>query len=325
MLLTALWLLLFVSLVGWLAYQRASLAKATLALGVLLAAYTLWGAGAPWWKAVLWVLFVPHVLLNVRPLRRVLISNRFLLVFRRMLPPMSRTEREALEAGTVWWDGELFSGHPDWRKLLEFTPRPLSAEERAFLEGPVEQLCAMVDDWEVGQHGDLPPAAWDFLKRHRFFGMIIPTDYGGLGFSAIAHSAVVTKIASRSVTAAVTVMVPNSLGPAELLLHYGTEEQRRHYLPRLARGGEIPCFALTGPEAGSDAAATQCVGVVGWGTFEGHEVLGMRLDWDKRYITLGRSQPSSASRSAFAIPSGFWAARKSWGSRAPWSRRASPG
>jgi acyl-CoA dehydrogenase len=233
------------------------------------------------------LLAVLAVVFGVPAARRRVVTSRLMPVIARALPRMSATERIALEAGTVWWDGELFSGHPAWRKLLEFTPRPLSAEERAFLEGPVEQLCAMVDDWEVGQHGDLSPAVWDFLKRHRFFGMIIPADYGGLGFSAIAHSAVVTKIASRSITAAVTVMVPNSLGPAELLLHYGTEEQRRHYLPRLARGEEIPCFALTGPEAGSDAAATQSVGVVGWGTFQGQEVQGIRLDWDKRYITLG--------------------------------------
>src|SRR5688572_24461123 len=147
MLLTAFWLLLFVSLVGWLAYHRASLASATIALGALLAAYTLWGAGAPWWKVVLWVLFVPHVLLNIRPLRRALISNRFLLVFKRMLPPMSRTEREALEAGTVWWDGELFTGGPDWNKLLSAKAPALSAEEQAFIDGPCEELCRMIDDF----------------------------------------------------------------------------------------------------------------------------------------------------------------------------------
>jgi acyl-CoA dehydrogenase len=145
----------------------------------------------------------------------------------------------------------------------------------------------MVREWDVVQRGDLSPEAWAFLKRHRFFGMIIPEAYGGLGFSAIGHSAVIVKLASRSVTAAVTTMVPNSLGPAELLLHYGTDEQKRHYLPRLATGEEIPCFALTGPEAGSDAAATQSVGVVCRGTWEGHEVLGIRLNWRKRYITLG--------------------------------------
>jgi acyl-CoA dehydrogenase len=239
------------------------------------------------WGAPVGVYALLALVFGVRAVRRLAVTSWMMPLIARTLPRMSATERIALEAGTVWWDGELFSGHPDWRKLLDFKPHPLSAEERAFLEGPVDTLCGMVDDWEVGQHGDLPPEVWDFLKRHRFFGMIIPADYGGLGFSALAHSAVVTRIASRSIAAAVTVMVPNSLGPAELLLHYGTEEQRRHYLPRLARGEEIPCFALTGPEAGSDAAATQSVGVVGRGTFQGHEVLGMRLDWDKRYITLG--------------------------------------
>jgi acyl-CoA dehydrogenase len=239
------------------------------------------------WGATVGVYVLLAVVFGVPAVRRLAVTAWVMPLIARTLPRMSATERVALEAGTVWWDGELFSGNPDWRKLLDFKPPGLSAEERAFLEGPVDTLCAMVDDWEVGQHGDLPPEVWDFLKRHRFFGMIIPADYGGLGFSALAHSAVVTRLAGRSIAAAVTVMVPNSLGPAELLLHYGTEEQRRHYLPRLAHGEEIPCFALTGPEAGSDAAATQSVGVVGWGTFQGHEVLGMRLDWDKRYITLG--------------------------------------
>ena len=287
MILTALWLLLFVSLVGWLAYHRASLAQATLALGVLLAAYTLWGAGAPWWKAVLWVLFVPHVLLNVRPLRRVLISNRFLLVFKRMLPPMSRTEREALEAGTVWWDGELFTGGPDWNKLLSAKAPALSAEEQAFIDGPCEELCRMIDDFDIThRRADLPPEVWDFIKKKGFWAMIIPRKYGGLEFSAYAHSTVVVKIASRSSTVASTVVVPNSLGPAELLLHYGTEEQKKHFLPRLARGEEIPCFGLTGPRVGSDASALPDTGIVCRGMYQGRETVGIRLNFSKRYITL---------------------------------------
>ena len=224
---------------------------------------------------------------GVPALRRVLVSGWLMRLIEPLLPRIGETERIALEAGTVWWDGDLFSGDPDWRKLLAFTPRALSDREQAFLDGPVEELCAMVDDWEVVQRRDLPPEVWDFIKQHGFFGMIIPEAYGGLEFSAAAHSAVVTKVSSRSVTAGVTVMVPNSLGPAELVLHYGTEEQKRHYLPRLASGEEIPCFALTGPEAGSDAAATQSVGVVCRGTYQGEEVLGMRLNWRKRYITLG--------------------------------------
>ena len=227
------------------------------------------------------------IVFGVRALRRVLISRWLMRLVKPMLPRMGNTERIALEAGTVWWDGDLFSGDPDWQKLLDFELRGISEKERAFLDGPVEELCAMVKEWEVVQAGDLPPDVWDFLKRHGFFGIIIPESYGGLGFSAAAHSAVITKLASRSVTAAVTVMVPNSLGPAELLLHYGTDEQKDYYLPRLATGEEIPCFALTGPEAGSDAAATQSVGIVCRRAYRGQEVLGMRLSWRKRYITLG--------------------------------------
>jgi acyl-CoA dehydrogenase len=204
----------------------------------------------------------------------------------RLLPRLGETERIALEAGTVWWDKQLFSGAPDWRALFDFRVAPLSEREWEFLEGPVEQLCRMLNEWDVSQAGDLPEGAWKFLKQERFFGMIIPEEYGGLGFSARAHSAVVQKLSSRSITAAVTAMVPNSLGPAELLLHYGTTEQRDHYLPRLARGEEIPCFALTGPEAGSDAAATDSEGIVCRGSFRGNDVIGMRLHWRKRYITL---------------------------------------
>jgi acyl-CoA dehydrogenase len=204
----------------------------------------------------------------------------------RMLPRLGDTEREALEAGTVWWDGELFRGAPDWQRLLDFPVRELSARERAFLDGPVEEVCRQIDDWDVFLRGDLPAPVWDRLRRERFFGMIIPEEWGGLGFSAQAHSAVIVKLASRSIACAVTVMVPNSLGPAELLLHYGTDAQKRHYLPRLARGEEIPCFALTGPEAGSDAAATQSEGIVCHDKWNGREVLGMRLSWRKRYITL---------------------------------------
>lgn len=224
---------------------------------------------------------------GIPPLRRRLVSSWLMRLLAPVLPRMSETERVALEAGTVWFDGELFSGSPDWDYLLSFEPRELSARERAFLEGPVEELCRMVKEWDVVQRGDLPSEVWAFLRHHKFFGMIIPEEFGGLGFSAAAHSAVIVKLASRSVTAAVTVMVPNSLGPAELLLHYGTEEQKRYYLPRLASGAEIPCFALTGPEAGSDAAATQSTGTVCKGVYEGREVLGMRLNWRKRYITLG--------------------------------------
>lgn len=226
------------------------------------------------------------VLVGFRPLRRLVVTSWLIKLVKPLLPRMGATERIALEAGTVWWDGDLFSGNPDWRKLMDFKIQELSQEERDFLDGPVTEVCAMLREWDVVQHGDLPAHAWDFLKQHGFFGMIIPKEYGGLGFSAAAHSAVIVKLASRSITAAVTVMVPNSLGPAELILHFGTDEQKRHYLPGLASGKEIPCFALTGPEAGSDAAATQSEGIVSRGTYEGEEVLGMRINWRKRYITL---------------------------------------
>jgi acyl-CoA dehydrogenase len=226
-------------------------------------------------------------LFGIPAIRHRLVSRWLIRLLAPLLPRMSATEQVALEAGTVWFDGELFSGDPDWNYLLSFEPRKLSPRERAFLAGPVEELCRTIKEWDVVQRGDLPPEVWAFLKHHRFFGMIIPEEFGGLGFSAAAHSAVIVKLASRSVTAAVTVMVPNSLGPAELLLHYGTEEQKRYYLPRLATGEEIPCFALTGPEAGSDAAATQSTGIVCKGIYQGREVLGMRLNWRKRYITLG--------------------------------------
>jgi acyl-CoA dehydrogenase len=226
--------------------------------------------------------------LNIPALRRAVISNHILALYRRILPDMSQTEKEAIDAGTVWWDADLFSGKPDWNKLLK-TPEPrLSPEEQAFLDGPVEELCAMCDEWEIShEHQDLPPHVWQFIKDKSFLGMIIPKQYGGLGFSALAHSAVVMKLSTRSGTAAISVMVPNSLGPGELLLHYGTEQQKNHYLPRLAKGLEVPCFALTSPEAGSDAASIPDSGVVCKGTWQGNEVLGMRVTWDKRYITLG--------------------------------------
>ncbi len=221
------------------------------------------------------------------PLLRRELFTRFLLpLIAPILPRMSETERVALEAGTVWWEAEFFSGDPNWKKLHAFDLQELSDDERAFLDGPCEQACAMVDEWDALQAGDLPSEVWQFLKDEGFFGMIIPKEFGGLGFSAAGHSAVIAKLASRSVPLCVTVMVPNSLGPAELLLHYGTDEQKQDYLPRLASGEEMPCFALTEPGAGSDAGAMVSDGVVCEGTFGGRKVLGMKLNWDKRYITL---------------------------------------
>lgn len=204
------------------------------------------------------------------------------------LPRLSDTEREAIEAGDVWWDADLFTGNPDWNKLLAFTPAKLSDEEQQFLAGPVEEFCGMLNDWQINwELHDLPPEVWDYLKAHKFFAMIIPKQYGGLGFSAYAHSEVIRKLSSRSLSAAVTAMVPNSLGPGELLMQFGTEAQLDYWLPRLARGEEIPCFGLTSPEAGSDAASMIDSGVVCQGTYDGKQTLGIRLNWHKRYITLG--------------------------------------
>ncbi len=214
------------------------------------------------------------------------ISKPILAWYRKVLPPISQTERDAIAAGTVWWDRELFSGRPDWNRLRNFPKPELTEEERAFLAGPVEQLCEMLDDWEIRRNGDLPEHVWSFIRDHRLMGMIIPKERGGLGFSALMHSQVVMKVASRSPSAAVTVMVPNSLGPAELLMRYGTDAQRDYYLPRLAAGQEIPCFALTAPEAGSDAASIPDRGIVCYSEVNGQKLLGMRLTWDKRYITL---------------------------------------
>ena len=229
------------------------------------------------------------LLLNPGPIRRAVLGMPLLALFRKILPQMSSTEKEALDAGTVWWDGELFSGKPDW-KILQAYPKPtLSAEEQAFLDGPVEELCTLVNEWEITNDlHDLPPQAWQYIKDQGFLGMIIPKEYGGKGFSALMHSSVIVKLTTRSGTAAVSVMVPNSLGPAELLLHYGTKEQKDYYLPRLAKGLEMPCFALTSPEAGSDAGGIPDFGIVCKGEWQGKkDVLGMRLTWEKRYITLG--------------------------------------
>lgn len=219
--------------------------------------------------------------------RRDTLTRRIFGWAKKALPAMSDTEREALEAGDTWWDADLFTGNPDWSKMLATPEAKLTAEEKAFLDGPVNELCAMLDDWKINwELRDLPPEAWAFIKKNRFWGMIIPKEYGGLGFSAFAHSEVIRKLSSRSITAAVTVMVPNSLGPGELLMRFGTEEQRKHWLPKLAEGSEIPCFGLTSPEAGSDAAAMIDKGVVCRDN-SGNREVGIRLNWHKRYITLG--------------------------------------
>jgi acyl-CoA dehydrogenase len=278
---------LFVIAVMYLAYCRLPLLSFTAAFTVLLLAYAMFGNPAGLWLALLLILLLCFWLLNLRPLRIALISGPFMKTYRRLLPSMSDTERDALAAGTVWWDGELFTGNPDWRKLRDAPPPRLSAEEQAFIDGPCDTLCRMLDDFDIThRRGDLPPAVWDYLKTQRFFAMIIPKRYGGLEFSTYAHSCVLVKLAARSVTCASTVAVPNSLGPAELLVHYGTEEQKNHYLPRLAQGLDIPCFALTGPRAGSDAAAIPDTGVVCRGIYQGREIVGLKLNFSKRYITL---------------------------------------
>jgi len=283
------WFTGFAVVIGTAAYQRIPLILSTLLVLIFLICWSTFfiPTGASFY--LVWGTFLLLAIpLNIPALRKPLISNHILRAFRKALPSMSQTEREALEAGSVWWDGELFSGRPNWQRLLSFPAPRLTAEERAFLDGPVDDLCHMVSDWQVTEElHDLPPEVWQFIKDKGFFGMIIPKKYGGLEFSALAHSAVVMKISSRSTTAAVTVMVPNSLGPAELLLHYGTEAQKDHYLPRLARGEEVPCFALTGPDAGSDASSMPDIGIVEKGMFEGKEIVGIRLNWAKRYITLG--------------------------------------
>jgi acyl-CoA dehydrogenase len=281
------WILLFVGVIVILAYRRATLSSATAVLAVPFLAYWVLGGAPDWWKVLVSIPAVLLLLLNIRPLRLRLISRPFLKTYRRLLPAMSATEREALDAGTVWWDGELFTGGPDWPKLMSAKVPTLTAAEQAFLDGPCEELCAMLDDWEIThRRGDMTPEVWAFIKSRGFFAMIIPQRYGGLEFSAYAHSCVLIKIASRCATASSTIAVPNSLGPAELLLHYGTEAQKDHYLPRLARGDDVPCFALTGPRAGSDAAAIPDTGVICKGQWQGAEVIGIKLNFSKRYITL---------------------------------------
>ncbi|MBC3476397.1 acyl-CoA dehydrogenase [Pseudomonas taiwanensis] len=283
-----LWLVVLVIGAAYLTHRRLAPLQilGTMAAYVLL--MSIFSSAPGWLLALLWIVLALKTALVALPeWRRKVFTGPVFKWFKRTLPPMSQTEREAIEAGTVWWDGELFSGRPDWGTLLAYPAPRLTEEEQAFIDGPAETLCAMVSDWQIGQDMDLPPQAWQYIKEQGFFALIIPKEYGGKGFSAYAHSQVAMKLATRSGDLASTVMVPNSLGPAELLLHYGTDEQRNHYLPRLARGDEIPCFALTGPLAGSDAGAMPDTGIICKGQWNGEEVLGLRLNWEKRYITLG--------------------------------------
>ena len=282
-----LWLLLFVGGGIFLAYQRVDLRTSTIATGLAVAAYVVFGGGHWLWKLVLIAAFAVMVVPNLIEYRREKFTKPLLTMYRRMLPSMSDTEREALEAGNVWWDGELFSGMPEWDRLMSCPAPTLSEEEQAFIDGPCEELCRMIDDWQICHElADMPKEVWDYIIEKRFFAMIIPRQYGGLEFSAYATAMVLAKLGGRSATVGSTIGVPNSLGPAELLLHYGTDEQKERYLPGLADGSEIPCFALTSPQAGSDAASLIDSGVVCKGKWNGKTITGIRLNWSKRYITL---------------------------------------
>lgn len=269
-------------------YFRVASLVWTISVAAILVFVTMYCSWSLWLLSLSWGIFALVALfVNLAPLRILLLSRPFFKRFKRVLPPMSITEKEALDAGDVWWDGDLFRGRPNWSKLHSIPKPTLTQEEQAFLDNEVEQLCAMLDDWEIVQKKcDLSAKTWQFLKDNGFFGLVISKEYGGKGFSAIAHSSIVTKIATRSMSAAINTMVPNSLGPAELLAHYGTDEQKSHYLPRLAKGQEVPCFALTSTSGGSDAGAMQDYGVVCHGEYNGEKTLGIRLSWSKRYITL---------------------------------------
>ncbi|MDC8831175.1 acyl-CoA dehydrogenase FadE [Alteromonas gilva] len=278
------WILLIILTLCVAAYQRLSLTNAVaLAAGVLVIGTVFGSLGL-----LSWIVFaVVTVPLVIPAIRIPYLTAPMFKMYRRVMPEMSSTEQEAIDAGTVWWDGEIFSGRPDWQKLHSIPKGRLTPEEQAFLDGPVDKVCSMIDEWQVNhKDADLPPQVWAYLKEHKFFAMIIKKEYGGLAFSAFAQSRIIQKLAGTSAVLSSTVGVPNSLGPGELLQHYGTEEQKNHYLPRLASGEEIPCFALTGPEAGSDAGAITDQGIICKGEWQGEEVLGMRLTFDKRYITL---------------------------------------
>lgn len=281
------WLLVFIFMMGVLAYRSLSASMYALGITCYLIVLTLFSTFSFKVLIPLWLLFVlVCVVVSNHDLRRNLTYPIYVRA-KRHAPKMSETEKEALQSGTVGWDGELFKGDPDWSKLLQYPKPTLTAAEQAFLDGPVNELCSMIDEWQMTQHDmKVPDAIWQFVKEKGFCGMIIPKEYGGLGFSATAHSAVLTRLGGLSVSIYVIVSVPNSLGPAELLLEYGTQKQRDYYLPRLATGQEIPCFALTGVDSGSDASNMFDYGVICKENVDGEEVIGMRLTWNKRYITL---------------------------------------
>ncbi len=281
---TGLYIVAMLILAGVLAYHRAKLLVSTAVLAAGLVVGTVIGSVGQ----ITWLIFAVIALpLNIVTFRRNWLSKPAFKAFKSVMPDMSATEKEAIDAGTVWWEADLFRGAPDWNKLHDIPAPTLSAEEQAFLDGPVNEVCRMVDDYQVTHElADLPEDVWQYLKDNKFFAMIIKKQYGGLEFSAYAQSSVLQKLSGVSGVLSSTVGVPNSLGPGELLQHYGTEGQKDHYLPRLAEGKEIPCFALTSPEAGSDAGSIPDYGVVTKGIWNGEEVLGMKITWNKRYITL---------------------------------------
>jgi len=283
------WFMGFITVIVIAAYFRASLLIWTIALGIMMLLFHQYSNAGAASLSALWAIFaLIFIPLNIFPIRRNILTRPIYKLMANIMPQISETEQQALDAGDVWWEADLFSGKPDFSQIQKLPKPKLTEKEQAFMDGPVEQLCGMLDDWKITQEDfDLSEDVWQFLKDNRFFAMIIPEEYGGLGFSAYCHSQVVVKVGSRCGSAAVTIMVPNSLGPGKLLMTYGTDDQKNYYLPRLAGGDDIPCFALTGPTAGSDAGAMPDTGVVCYGSFEGEEkVLGVRLNWEKRYITL---------------------------------------
>ncbi|RZQ52932.1 acyl-CoA dehydrogenase [Pseudoalteromonas phenolica] len=281
---TLIFVLILIALLSVASYHRASWHSCVAVAGATLLVGTIAGA----FGALSWLIFLAIVLpLSLSNIRQQYISGPLFKAFKKVTPTMSETEKSAIDAGTTWWEADLFCGNPDWRKLHQYPKPRLTPEEQAFLDGPVEEVCAMLDDWKATHElTDLPEDVWQYLKDKKFFAMIIKKQYGGLEFSAYAQSCVLQKLTSKSTLLSSIVGVPNSLGPGELLQHYGTQEQKDHYLPRLAKGDEIPCFALTSPEAGSDASSIPDFGVVCKGEWNGEETLGIRLTWNKRYITL---------------------------------------
>ncbi|MDR3491776.1 MAG: acyl-CoA dehydrogenase [Gammaproteobacteria bacterium] len=270
-----------------LAYTNVSVLVWTVTLTIVLLLFSFFGHLSLIILSLLWVMFLPVAAFALLRKQRIqYVIKPAVQKLRKTMPAISNTEKEAIDAGDVWWEQDLFCGRPDWKKLLNMPAPKLSAEEQSFVDNQVTTLCDMLDDWQVLNNHDLPKEAWDYLRKERFFSIVMPKEYGGRGFSAYASSTIVIKIATHCGSAAVTTMVPNSLGPAELILHYGTPEQKAHYLPRLGSCEEIPCFALTGAESGSDAGAMRDVGIVCKEVIDGKEVTGIRLNWDKRYITL---------------------------------------